>query len=72
MLILVYKNKEIEAKWTNYGLQLIIGEIPKMFITIAIAYLLGVFKLTLITILIILPICHSFYHFLFSGDLLLT
>lgn len=43
------------AEVINYGLQLIIGEVPKMLITIAIAYLLGVFKLTLITILVMLP-----------------
>ena len=38
-----------------YGLQLIIGEIPKIFITLAIAYLLGVFKLTLLSVIIIMP-----------------
>ena len=43
------------AEVINYGLQLIIGEVPKMLITIIIAYLLGIFKLTLITILIIMP-----------------
>lgn len=43
------------AEVINYGLQLIIGEIPKMFITLAVAYLLGVFKLTLIMILVLLP-----------------
>ena len=37
------------AEVINYGLQNIIGEIPKIFITLGIAYLLGIFKLTLIT-----------------------
>ena len=43
------------AEIINYGLQNIIGEIPKIFIMLGIAYLLGVFKLALITFLIILP-----------------
>lgn len=38
-----------------YGLQIIIGEIPKMFITLAVAYLLGVLKLTLIMVILLLP-----------------
>ena len=52
------ENPEIDderAEAINYGLQLIVGEVPKMFITLAIAYILGIFELTLITILIILP-----------------
>ena len=51
-------NAEIDderAEVINYGLQLIIGEIPKMVITLFVAYLLGILKLTLITILIIMP-----------------
>ena len=43
------------AEVINYGLQNIIGEIPKIFITLGIAYLLGIFKLTLITFLGIMP-----------------
>ena len=43
------------AEIINYGLQNIIGEIPKFFIMLGIAYLLGCFKLALITFLIILP-----------------
>ena len=39
----------------NYGLQLVIGEIPKTFIIIAIAYLLGVLKLTVLALLFIMP-----------------
>ena len=52
------KNPDIDdekAEVINYGLQLMLGEIPKMLITIAIAYLLGTLKLTLITILIMMP-----------------
>ena len=43
------------AEVIMYGLQLIIGEIPKFFITLLIAYLLGVFKLTLLTVMILMP-----------------
>ncbi len=43
------------AEAINYGLQLIVGELPKTFITLAIAYLLGVLRLTLITVLLLLP-----------------
>lgn len=38
-----------------YGLQNIIGELPKGFIILLIAYLLGVFEQTLIAVLIIAP-----------------
>lgn len=37
----------------NYGLQNIIGEMPKIFITIGIGFLLGIGKLTLLSIFII-------------------
>lgn len=43
------------AEVINYGLQILIGEVPKTFIMLLIAYLLGVFKLTLITFLILMP-----------------
>lgn len=43
------------AEIINYGLQNLIGEIPKIFIMLGIAYLLGVFKLALISFLIMLP-----------------
>jgi accessory gene regulator B len=43
------------AEVINYGLQILIGEIPKIFIMLAIAYLLGVFKLSLITFLLMMP-----------------
>ena len=38
-----------------YGLQNIIGEFPKGIIILVIAYFLGIFKLTLISILIVAP-----------------
>lgn len=43
------------AEVINYGIQIIIGEIPKAFIMIAIAFLLGVGKLTILTFLIMAP-----------------
>lgn len=43
------------AEVINYGLQILIGEIPKFFIMLLIAYILGVFKLSLITFVILLP-----------------
>ena len=43
------------AEIINYGLQLTIGEIPKTFIMIAIAFLLGVGELSVLSFLIILP-----------------
>lgn len=43
------------AEIINYGLQLIVGELPKTFITLAIAYLLGVFKYTLLMVLMLMP-----------------
>ena len=46
---------EERAEVINYGLQLMIGEVPKTFILLGIAYLLGVFKLTLITFFVIIP-----------------
>lgn len=43
------------AEIINYGLQLVLGEIPKTFIILLIAYIFGVLKLALLTILFILP-----------------
>lgn len=43
------------AEIINYGLQNIIGEIPKFFIVLIVAYLLGIFKETLLTFFILLP-----------------
>ena len=39
----------------NYGLQMIIGEAPKLLGTLAIAYLLGVLKLTILAYIMLLP-----------------
>lgn len=44
-----------KAEIIKYGIELIIGEIPKMFIMIAIAFGLGIGKLTIISFFIILP-----------------
>lgn len=43
------------AEIIMYGLQNIIGEIPKIFIIFIISYFLGIFNLTLISVLIIAP-----------------
>ncbi len=43
------------AEVIMYGLQNIIGELPKCIIILIIAYILGIFKLTVISILIIAP-----------------
>ena len=43
------------AEIIMYGLQVLIGEIPKIFIILLIAYFLGIFKLTLMAVLIIAP-----------------
>lgn len=46
---------EERAEVINYGLQILLGEVPKVFIMLGIAYLLGVFKLSIITFLILMP-----------------
>ena len=46
---------EERAEVIMYGLQNIIGELPKGIIILIIAYILGIFKLTVISILIIAP-----------------
>ncbi len=46
---------EERAEVINYGLQLVLGEIPKTFIIIAIAYIFGVLKLTILSLLFIMP-----------------
>lgn len=43
------------AEVINYGLQLVVGEVPKIFIMLLIAYLLGILKLSIISFLIIMP-----------------
>ena len=44
-----------KAEVINYGLQNIIGEIPKTFLVLAIAYFFGILKETLITFLLLIP-----------------
>lgn len=43
------------AEVINYGVHLIVGEIPKIFIIMGIAYLLGVLDLTILSFLLVLP-----------------
>lgn len=43
------------AEVINYGLQLVVGEVPKVFIMLLIAYALGILKLSIIAFLIIMP-----------------
>ena len=44
-----------KAEVINFGLQLIIGEVPKLFLLIAVAFLLGIGPLTLLAFILILP-----------------
>ncbi|MCI9063402.1 MAG: accessory gene regulator B family protein [Clostridia bacterium] len=52
------------AEVINYGMHLIIGEIPKIFLILIFAYILGILKYTLITIIILLPYrtCSGGFH----------
>ena len=43
------------AEVIDYGLHLLVGELPKNFIILGIAYILGIFKLTLLTVILLLP-----------------
>lgn len=43
------------AEIINYGLQLVMGEIPKTFVILAIAYVFGVLKLSILALLFIMP-----------------
>ena len=43
------------AEVINYGLQIIIGEVPKTFVMLAVAYVLGVFWESLITFAVLFP-----------------
>ena len=43
------------AEVINYGLQLVMGEIPKTFVLLAIAYLFGVLKLSILALLFVMP-----------------
>ena len=53
------REKEEEIR---YGLELIIGEIPKVFIMFLIAYILGVLELSILSYIILLP-----YKFVSGG-----
>ncbi len=44
-----------KAEVINYGLQNIIGEIPKTFIVLIIAYVFGIWKETFLTFLLLIP-----------------
>lgn len=44
-----------KAEVINYGLQNIVGEIPKVFLMLGVALILGIFKWALITFIIFLP-----------------
>lgn len=44
-----------KAEVINYGLQNIIGEIPKIFIMLIIAYILNIFPLALFTFIVLFP-----------------
>lgn len=44
-----------KAEVINYGLQNLIGEVPKTFVFIFVAYLLGILDLFIISFLVILP-----------------
>lgn len=46
---------ESKADEISYGLQLLIGEVPKFFITFILAWLLNIIDLTIISFIIILP-----------------
>lgn len=43
------------AEVINYGLQNIVGELPKIFIMLGVAYLLGIFEWALFTFIILIP-----------------
>ena len=43
------------AEVINYGLQLVIGEVPKTFVLLIIAYICGVLELSIIALLAIMP-----------------
>ena len=52
------------AEVIDYGIHLIVGEIPKIFLILILAYFLGVLKNTLIMVLILLPYrtCSGGFH----------
>lgn len=52
------------AEIINYGIHLIVGEIPKIFLVLLIAYFLGVLKYTVLMVLMLLPYraCSGGFH----------
>lgn len=46
---------EERAEIINYGIRIIVGEIPKTFLFLGAAYILGIFKLFLIGFLVMMP-----------------
>ena len=46
---------ENKADEINFGLQLLIGEVPKFFITFILAWILNIIDLTIISFIVILP-----------------
>lgn len=44
-----------KAEIILYGLQILLGELPKTFIVLGVGALLGIFKLTFLTIILLLP-----------------
>lgn len=55
---------EEELEVANFGLQLVVGEVPKMIILIAIAFLLGIGELTILAFAVVLPFktCSGGFH----------
>lgn len=55
---------EERAEVINYGIHLIVGEIPKILLVLIIAYILGVLKDTILMILMLLPYraCSGGFH----------
>lgn len=43
------------AEVINYGLQLLIGELPKTFIILFVAWILGVLRLTILAVIFVMP-----------------
>ena len=52
------------AEIINYGIHLIIGEFPKIFLVLIISYLLGILKYTILMVIMLLPYraCSGGFH----------
>ena len=53
------------AEVIMYGLQNIIGEVPKIFIILGTAYFFGILKLTIISILLMLILQYYLLYYFF-------